>query len=76
MITTNEYLDYVFIITQLDDGTFDVDFPDIPEIITGGESMTEAYYNACEALELHLDSLKELGYPLPPKTRKLAVIPV
>jgi antitoxin HicB len=74
MRTPNEYLEYVFIIEQLDDGTFDVDFPDIPEIITGGESIDEAYHNAREALELHLDSLRELGRPLPKKTRKLAVV--
>ncbi len=74
MKTTNEYLDYVFIIEQLDDGTFDVDFPDIPEIITGGETMDEAFHNAREALELHLNSLRDLGRPLPKKTRKLAVV--
>lgn len=59
MIYKDKYFDYIFTIQHHDDGTFDVDFPDIPEIITGGESMEEAYPNACESLDLHFTTLEE-----------------
>ena len=75
MKTTNDYRGYVFTIEYMpDDPGYVVDFPDIPEIITSGSSLDEAFHNACEALDLHLESLKELGIPLPKKTRKLAVV--
>ncbi len=75
-IINHEYQGYVFSIEYMSDNkSYVVDFPDIPEIITRGRTLDEAFHNACEALDLHLESLKELGLPLPRKTRKLAVIP-
>lgn len=38
-----------------------VDFSDIPDIIASGQSLGEAFNNACEALDLHLESLQKLG---------------
>jgi len=50
-----------------------VDFPDIPEIITSGDTLPEAFANACEALDLHLESLQKLGQPLPLAKHRLVV---
>ncbi|NQT35109.1 type II toxin-antitoxin system HicB family antitoxin [bacterium] len=75
MKTTNEYQGYVFSIEYMpDDKSYVVDFPDIPEIITSGSTLDEAFHNACEALDLHLESLKELGLPLPRQTRKITIV--
>jgi len=75
MKTTNDYRGYVFSIEYIpDDMTYIVDYPDIPEIITSGNTLDEAFHNACEALDLHLESLEELGLPLPRQTRKIAII--
>ncbi len=46
---------------------------DIAEIITSGPSLAEAFANACEALDLHLESLQKLGLPCPESRHQLAV---
>ncbi|MFI0847390.1 type II toxin-antitoxin system HicB family antitoxin [Mesorhizobium sp. IMUNJ 23232] len=47
------------------DGGFLVTFPDVPEAITGGDSMAEARANAIEALGLALRGVLAMGRPLP-----------
>jgi predicted RNase H-like HicB family nuclease len=74
METTHEYRSYVFLIRyQPEDPVYAVEFPDIPEIITSGATLTEAFSNACEALDLHLESLQKLGLPLPSPQHRLVV---
>jgi predicted RNase H-like HicB family nuclease len=64
MTTTHEYRGYVFRIAyQAKEPTYVVDFPDIREIITSGDTLAEAFAHACEALDLHLESLQRLGLP-------------
>jgi predicted RNase H-like HicB family nuclease len=72
--TTHEYRGYVFSIRyEPKEPAYTVDFHDIPEIITSGDSLAEAFANACEALDLHLESLQKLGQPLPPAKHRLVV---
>ena len=54
-------------------GVYNVTFPALPEIVTFGESLTEARYMAQDALELVILSLIEDGKTLPKdkKPRKL-----
>jgi predicted RNase H-like HicB family nuclease len=74
MNTTHEYRGYVFVITyEAKDPAYTVEFPDIPEIITSGETLSEAFSNACEALDLHLESLQKLGKRLPKAKHQLVV---
>jgi len=74
MTTIHEYRHYVFRIHyQPDKPAFTVEFSDIPEIITSGDSLNEAFANACEALDLHIESLQKLGKPLPPCRHRLVV---
>jgi predicted RNase H-like HicB family nuclease len=62
MTTTHAYRGYVFKIDyQPADPVYSVDVADIPEIVTSGDSLSEAFANACEALDLHLESLQKLG---------------
>jgi predicted RNase H-like HicB family nuclease len=51
-----------------------VRFPDIPEILTGGENIDKAIKNAKEAFECHIDALLKQGktIPQPKKTYALA----
>ena len=42
-----------------------VDFPDLPDIITSGSTLSEAFTLACEALDLYLESLQLAGMPVP-----------
>ena len=71
--TLHEYLGYVFTISYRPaEPSYSVDFADFPEIITSGDSLAEAFSNACEALDLHLESLRKLGRRVPkPKHRLL-----
>ena len=55
------------------DPAYVVDFPDIPEIITSGKTVSEAFTNACEALDLHLESLQKLGKHVPKANHRLVV---
>jgi predicted RNase H-like HicB family nuclease len=54
----------VFFEPQID-GTYNVVFPAIPEIVTFGRSLEEARRMAADALKLHLEGLIEDAVPLP-----------
>ena len=72
--TYHNYRDFVFTINdQPHEPAYSVDFPDIPDIITSGETLAEAFANACEALDLHLESLQKLALPLPRPRHRLVV---
>jgi predicted RNase H-like HicB family nuclease len=74
MTTTHEYRGYVFTIAyQAKDPAYVVDFPDIADIITSGDTLAEAFAHACEALDLHLESLQKLSLPLPEPAHQLVV---
>jgi len=72
--TTHSYRNYLFVITyQADTPAYMVDFLDIPEIITSGDTLPQAFSNACEALDAHLESLQKLGIN-PPQAHHCMVI--
>ena len=74
MTTTHEYRGYVFTITyQPQAPAYTVDFPDVPDIITSGATLPEAFQHACEALDVHLESLQTLHLPLPEPKHHLVV---
>lgn len=71
----HNYRGYVFTIRfQSKPPAHLVRFVDFPGIITHGESLSEAFANACEALDLHLESLHQLGRPIPKPKRRLVVV--
>lgn len=72
--TMHTYRGYIFAIHYAPkEPAYTVDFPDIAEIITSGATLPEAFENACEALDLHLESLQKLGMPNPPARHKMVV---
>ena len=74
MLTTHEYRGYVFTVRyEPQEPAYIVDFPDIQTIITSGDNLAVAFANACEALDLHLESLQKLGLPLPAAKHRLVV---
>jgi predicted RNase H-like HicB family nuclease len=75
--TRHEYRGYVFTIEyQPREPIYGVTFADFPEIITSGDTLSEAFSNACEALDLHLESLQKLGKRVPKPKHTLVVEPV
>jgi len=74
--THHEYRGYVFRIDyQAENPAYTVVFADFPEIITSGSTLADAFANACEALELHLESLQKLGKRVPRPKYTLRVQP-
>lgn len=74
MKTTHEYRGYIFTITyEPREPAYVVDFPDFPDIITSGDTLAEAFRNASEALDLHLESLQKLGKRWPKPKHRLVV---
>ena len=74
MTTSHEYRGYIFSITyQPEEPAYTVDFPDLPDIITSGDTLAQAFANACEALDVHLESLQKLNLPLPEAKHRLVV---
>lgn len=74
MKTIHNYRGYVFTIAyRPKEPAFSVDFPDIPDIITSGTTLSEAFANACETLDLHLESLQKLGMELPETRYRLVM---
>ena len=73
-VTTQSYRGFVFTIDHdPSEPGYTVDFPDLPEIITGHDTLTGAFAHACEALDLYLDSLELLGRPTPGPRHRLVV---
>ncbi len=52
---------------------YTVAFLDFPDIITSGDSLAHAFNNACEAPDLHLESLQKLGKRVPKPKHSLVV---
>jgi predicted RNase H-like HicB family nuclease len=75
MITTNhEYRGYVFRIEYApQDPAYTVSFADLPQVITSGQTLPVAFANACEALDLHIESLQRLGKRVPKPKHALVV---
>jgi predicted RNase H-like HicB family nuclease len=74
MTTSHDYRGYIFSITyQPEEPAYTVDFLDLPDVITSGDTLTEAFANACEALDVHLESLQKLNLPWPTPKHRLVV---
>lgn len=62
----NDKFFYPALFHKEDDGSFWVSFPDIPECLTQGTDMSQAYEMAVDALGLALaDRIKENNVPVP-----------
>lgn len=77
MITTHhEYRGYVFTIQyKPQEPVYTVEFADFAEIITSGDTLAAAFTNACEGLDLHLESLQKLGRRVPKPKHSLVIEP-
>ena len=57
---------YTVILEPDDEGKgFTVEVPALPGCITEGDNIEDALSNAKEAIELFIETLKELGKPIP-----------
>ena len=56
---------YIALLRKDPDSDFGVDFPDFPGCITAGSTLEETRAMAQEALEAHVECMRELGQPIP-----------
>lgn len=60
---------YPAVFHEAEEGGFWVSFPDIPECVTQGDDMQQAYEMAVEALGLSLSSMEDDGETVPEASR-------
>jgi antitoxin HicB len=60
---------YPAVFHEAEEGGFWVSFPDIPECMTQGDDMQQAYEMAVEALGLSLSSMEDNGESIPEVSR-------
>lgn len=66
---------YPALFHKAEEGGFWVSFPDIPECLTQGDDMAQAYEMSVDALGLALVCREEEGEPLPAASDPTSVIP-
>lgn len=64
---------YKVVIEQEPDGRYSVHAPALPGCASWGNTVDEALRNIREAIELHLESLREDGQPVPVGDRDVRV---
>ena len=56
---------YLAVFERADDGTWGAYVPDLPGCTSGGATREEVARNVREAIEGHIDVLREFGEPVP-----------
>jgi predicted RNase H-like HicB family nuclease len=67
-------VEYTVIIEPADDGTFSVYVPDLPGCVSTGRTREEAIESIREAIQGHVQTLRELGEPVPPPRSQSQVV--
>lgn len=58
-------MDYVVVIEKASDGSYSAYVPDLPGCVSCGDTIEEVKELIQEAIELHVDSLRDHGEPVP-----------
>ncbi|MBI3795801.1 MAG: type II toxin-antitoxin system HicB family antitoxin [Deltaproteobacteria bacterium] len=58
-------MEYTVLIHMAEEGGYWVEVPALPGCFSQGETIDEALENVREAIELHVESLKEDGHEIP-----------
>ncbi|MFH1110660.1 MAG: type II toxin-antitoxin system HicB family antitoxin [Planctomycetota bacterium] len=66
-------MDYTVVIEPADDGSFSAYVPDLPGCVSCGDTPGQALDSIREAIQGHLQTLREFGEPVP-KPRSFASI--
>lgn len=57
--------EYEVILTPQPEGGYTVSVPDLPDVVTEGESLQESLVMAKEAIEGYLEAMHDHGWPVP-----------
>lgn len=66
-------MDYVILIEQADDGSFSAYVPDLPGCVACGDTTDEARSFMAEAVQIHVESLREHGEAVPAAVTRTVV---
>jgi predicted RNase H-like HicB family nuclease len=67
--------DYTVVLEKADDGSYSVYVPDLPGCISTGDTVDEALRMIREAIQGHLQLLREQGEPIPEPRSTARVVP-
>lgn len=67
-------VEYTVIIEPADDGTFSVCVPDLPGCVSTGTTREDAIESIREAIHGHVQTLRDLGEPVPPSRSQSQVV--
>jgi predicted RNase H-like HicB family nuclease len=67
-------MEYTVILEPADDGTFSVYVPDLPGCVSTGTTREEAIESIREAIQGHIQTLRELGEVVPLPRSKSEVV--
>ena len=67
---------YLAILEPAPDGTWGAYVPDLPGCTSGGKTRDEAAHNVREAIEGHIEALREAGQPVPAQVSAVEVVHV
>jgi predicted RNase H-like HicB family nuclease len=62
---------YAVVIERVPDSNYCASVPDLPGCVSTGDSMEEVRQNIREAIEFHLDGMREDGEPIPEPTTEV-----
>ena len=61
-------MDYVVVIEKASDGSYSAYVPDLPGCVSCEDTLEEVRRSIEEAADLHIESLRKHGDPVPPPT--------
>jgi predicted RNase H-like HicB family nuclease len=59
---------YLVVIEKATDGSYSAYLPDVPGCVSCGDSLEEVKAMIQEALEFHIEGMRDAGLPIPPPT--------
>jgi len=62
------------VLTPQPEGGYTVSVPDLPDVVTEGDSREEALARAKDAIEGYLEAMHEHDWPLPASVRERVVV--
>ena len=65
---------YVAVIERAKDGGYWAYLPDLPGCVSAGDTREEAERNVRAAVEMHLESLRDHGEPIPQPTASVTTV--
>jgi predicted RNase H-like HicB family nuclease len=72
---SQRYVDYAIVIEQFE-ASFGAYVPDLPACVAVGDSEEEVRELIREAIEFHLDGMREDGEPIPPPASRVEYVEV